>query len=59
MFEETRGPLATDERDRLTRSIRRAFIGATLDPLVSREELLGDVWRQLDEVRARAGVLAS
>ena len=59
VFEETRGPLATDERDRLTRSIRRAFIGATLDPLVSREELLGDVWRQLDEVRARAGVLAS
>ena len=59
LFEQTRGPLATEQRDRLTRAVRRAFIGATLDPRVSREELLRNVWRQLDGVRARAGMLAS
>lgn len=57
LFEQTRGPLAPLERDQLTRGIRRAFLGATLDPHVTCEELLGDVWRQLDEVRPRADVL--
>ena len=50
LFEQTRSPLAPMERDRLTRGIRRSFLGATLDPCVSYEELLGDVWRQLDGV---------
>lgn len=59
LFEQTRGPLAAEERDRLTRGVRRAFIGATLDPRVSSEELLGDVWRQLDGARAGAVTLAS
>ena len=56
-FEQTRGPLAPGERDRLTRGIRRAFLGATLDPRVSCEELLVDVWRQLDGVRSRVNGL--
>ena len=59
LFEQTRGPLAAAERDRLTRGIRRAFVGATLDPRVSCEELLGDVWRQLDSVRQRTTVLGT
>ncbi len=59
VFEEVRGPLAAEQRDRLTRAVRRAFIGATLDPRVSGEELLGDVWRQLDGSRVRADMLAS
>ena len=58
-FEQTRGPLAPAERDRLTRGIRRAFLGATLDPRVSCEELLGDVWRQLNGLRPRANLLGS
>lgn len=57
LFERTRGSLAPAERDRLTRGIRRAFLGATLDPRVSCEELLSDVWRQLDGVRPHADVL--
>ena len=59
LFEEIRGPLPAEERERLTRGIRRAFIGATLDPRVSCDELLRDVWRQPGGVRARADVLAS
>ena len=59
VFEEVRGPLQPEQRDRLTRAVRRAFIGATLDPRVSGEELLRDVWRQLDGVRVRADMLAS
>lgn len=59
LLEEIRGPLAVEERERLTRAIRGAFIGATLDPLVTSEELLRDVWRQLEGVRARADMLAS
>jgi hypothetical protein len=50
LFEQTRSPLASAERNRLTRGIRRSFLGATLDPDVSYEELHGDVWRQLDGV---------
>ena len=52
-FEETRGRLTPADRDRLSRGIRRAFVGATLGPRVSRDELLADVWRQLDAVRVR------
>ena len=59
LFEETRGSIPPLERDRLTRGIRREFIGATLDPRLSREELLADVWRQLHGVRGRADVQAS
>ena len=59
LFEETRGPLATEQRETLTRGVRRAFIGATLDPRVTGEELLRDVWRQLDGARAGAATLAS
>lgn len=58
-FEEIRGALSPDEYDRLTRGIRRAFVGATLDPLVSSDELARDIWAQLDSVRARVAVLAS
>ena len=50
LFEQTRRPLAPMERDRLTMGIRRSFLGATIDPRVSYEELLSDVWRQLDGV---------
>ena len=39
--------------------VAEQFLGATLDPRVSCEELLGDVWRQLNGVRPRANVLGS
>jgi len=52
-FEATRQPLDDDQRDRLIGGIRRVFIGATLDPRVTRAELLSDVWTQLESVSAR------